>query len=72
MKKYFGYAFKPLEYTVDYQQGDTVWFVIDTDEWENQGKIATLYCPTVMEQHDNRFRKSEAREQKTVNPSRDR
>ena len=30
------------EYTVDYRQGDTVWFVIDTDEWENQGKIAPL------------------------------
>ena len=22
------------EYTIDYKQGDTVWFVIDTDEWE--------------------------------------
>lgn len=30
------------EYTIDYQHGDTVWFVIDTDEWEKQGKIAPL------------------------------
>lgn len=29
-------------YTVDCQQGDKVWFVIDTDEWEEQGKISTL------------------------------
>ena len=30
------------EYTVDYKQGDTVWFVIDTDEWDKQGKISPL------------------------------
>ena len=30
------------EYTVDYKQGDTVWFVIDTDTWEKEGKIAPL------------------------------
>ena len=30
------------EYTVEYEHGDTVWFVIDTDEWEEQGKIAPL------------------------------
>lgn len=30
------------EYTVDYKQGDTVWFVIDTDTWEKDGKIAPL------------------------------
>lgn len=30
------------EYTVEYEHGDTVWFVIDTDEWQEQGKIAPL------------------------------
>ena len=26
----------------DYYQGDTIWFVVDTDEWEEQGKIGAL------------------------------
>ena len=30
------------EFTVEYEHGDTVWFVIDTDKWEEQGKIAPL------------------------------
>lgn len=30
------------EYTVDYRHNDTVWFVIDTDSWEKEGKIAPL------------------------------
>ena len=30
------------EYTVEYEHGDTVWFVIDIDEWEKQGKIIPL------------------------------
>lgn len=30
------------EYTIEYEHGDTVWFVIDTDEWEKQGKITPL------------------------------
>lgn len=30
------------EYTVEYQHGDTVWFVIDTDTWEKEGKIVPL------------------------------
>ena len=30
------------KYTIDYQQGDTAWFVIDTDTWESEGKIAPL------------------------------
>lgn len=30
------------EYSVEYQHGDTVWFVIDTDTWEKEGKIAPL------------------------------
>lgn len=30
------------QYTIEYKQGDTVWFVIDTDEWEKEGKIAPL------------------------------
>ena len=40
------------QYTVNYQYGDTVWFVIDTDTWETEGKIAPLrqYC-TEQNQH---------------------
>lgn len=30
------------KYTIDYKQGDTIWFVIDTDTWEKEGKIAPL------------------------------
>lgn len=26
----------------DYYQGDTIWFVVDTDNWEEQGKIGAL------------------------------
>ena len=39
-------------YTINYQYGDTVWFVIDTDTWETEGKIAPLrqYC-TDQNQH---------------------
>ncbi len=29
-------------YTIDYLQRDMVWFVIDTDTWEKEGKIALL------------------------------
>lgn len=38
-------------FDVDFYQGDTVWFVIDTDEWEKQGKIDVLrqFC---QEQND--------------------
>lgn len=30
------------EYTVEYEHRDTVWFVIDTDTWEKEGKISLL------------------------------
>lgn len=30
------------KYTIDYLQRDMVWFVIDTDTWEREGKIALL------------------------------
>lgn len=30
------------EYTIDYKQHDTIWFVIDTDTWEKEGKVAPL------------------------------
>lgn len=30
------------KYTVDYAQHDRVWFVVDTDTWEKEGKIAPL------------------------------
>lgn len=35
----------------DYYQGDTIWFVVDTDEWEEHGKIGMLrqFC---QEQND--------------------
>ena len=34
------------EYTVEDEHGDTVWFVVDTDTWEKEGKITPLrqYC----------------------------
>lgn len=40
------------EYSVEYENGDTVWFVIDTDKWEKEGKIAPLreFCS---EQNDS-------------------
>ena len=30
------------EYTVEYEHGDTVWFVVDTDTWEKEGKLEPL------------------------------
>lgn len=33
---------KDREYTIEYEHNDTVWFVIDTDTWEKEGKIAPL------------------------------
>ena len=27
-------------YSIDYRAHDTIWFVIDTDSWEEEGKIA--------------------------------
>lgn len=30
------------QYTIDYAQGDTIWFVIDTDTWEKEGKVEQL------------------------------
>ena len=29
-------------FRLDYSQGDRVWFVVDTDEWEKEGKLAVL------------------------------
>ena len=29
-------------YELDYKQGDVVWFVIDTDTWEEEGKVEIL------------------------------
>ena len=29
-------------YSLDYTQGDRIWFVVDTDRWEKEGKIARL------------------------------
>lgn len=35
-------------YTLDYRQKDRIWFVIDTDTWEKEGKITPLreFCST--------------------------
>ena len=30
------------DYSLDYLQGDHVWFAVDTDAWEDEGKIAQL------------------------------
>lgn len=30
------------KYSLDYTQGDRVWFVVDTDTWEKEGKISAL------------------------------
>ena len=30
------------KYTVEYEHGDTVWFIVDTDTWEKEGKITPL------------------------------
>ena len=40
------------QYTVDFQHHDTVWFIIDTDTWEKEGKIKRLrkFC---QEQNDS-------------------
>lgn len=37
------------KHTIDYLQHDKVWFVIDTDTWEKEGKIAPLrdFCKTM-------------------------
>lgn len=36
------------EHTIDYKQNDAIWFVIDTDTWEKEGKIEPLrnFCNT--------------------------
>ena len=37
------------KYSIDYRAHDTVWFVIDTDQWEKEGKIERLrqYCSSL-------------------------
>ena len=42
------------EYTLDYGQKDIVWFVVDTDEWEERGLIQHLrsYCTKKNEGQD--------------------
>lgn len=30
------------KYTIEYEHGYTVWFIVDTDTWEKEGKIAPL------------------------------
>ena len=40
------------KYTIDYLQGDSIWFVIDTDTWEKEGKIVPLrgFCSSLNEE----------------------
>lgn len=38
-EKFFG---TDRKHTLDYSQKDQIWFVIDTDSWEKEGKIAPL------------------------------
>ena len=40
------------KYTIDYRQGDSIWFVIDTDTWEKEGKIVPLrgFCSSQNEE----------------------
>ena len=40
------------KYTIDYLLGDSIWFVIDTDTWEKEGKIAPLrgFCSSQNEE----------------------
>ena len=40
------------KYTIDYRQGDSIWFVIDTDTWEKEGKILPLrgFCSSQNEE----------------------
>lgn len=37
------------QYTLDYREHDKVWFAIDTDSWEKEGKIAPLrdFCKSM-------------------------
>ena len=41
----------------EYYQGDTIWFVVDTDEWEKQGKIKSLreFCKKQNESFKNKY-----------------
>ena len=38
----FKFLNEMCEYELDYRQGDVVWFVIDTDRWEEKDKIKIM------------------------------
>ena len=44
--KFFG---DDSKFRIDYQAHDTLWFVIDTDSWEREGKISPLrrFCSSI-------------------------
>ena len=44
-------------FKLDYSQGDRVWFVVDTDAWEKEGKLALLrdFCQSRNEIIKSRF-----------------
>ena len=43
------------EKKLDYKEGDLIWFVIDTDNWEKDGKIATLREFCTHQNHDKKY-----------------
>lgn len=45
------------KYTIDYLQRDKIWFAIDTDSWEREGKIAPLrdFCKAMNTQITESF-----------------
>lgn len=50
------------QHTIDYMQGDTVWFVFDTDTWETEGKIDPLhaYCDSKNQEFPTVFSEAKA------------
>lgn len=50
------------KYTIDYLQGDTIWFVIDTDTWEKEGKIAPLrkFCLSQNEEFPKQYNEAKS------------
>jgi hypothetical protein len=45
------------KFTIDYMASDSIWFVIDTDTWEEEGKIASLreFCLSQNESVTERY-----------------
>ena len=45
------------KFTIDYMANDSIWFVVDTDTWEEEGKIASLreFCLSQNESVPERY-----------------